>query len=131
LYFVPGRADAYWAWTIAQPRTAMLVGSIYIAATIYYLMLLRQHDWAVVQISMDGLFLFSLWLLAAAMIHWDSFQPYRILTLFWLLVYYLAPLLIPILNRLQAERIGPVHSDGLRIAPAWRVWLLARGVAYV
>src|SRR4030067_852977 len=45
LYLFPSSAGDYWAWEIAQPRTAMLVGSIYFATSIYYVLLSRQRGW--------------------------------------------------------------------------------------
>lgn len=132
LYFTPGAASRHWAWEIASPRSAMLVGGIYVAATLYYLLLLRQREWISVQSSLAGLVLFSLWLLAAAARHWERFHPYRPLTLIWLMAYYLPPLCVPILAQLQRERFGPACAEeGERISMAWRAWLWLRGIVYL
>lgn len=132
LYLYPGGAQNYWAWEIAQPRTAVLVGSIYFASTFYYLVLTRQREWLLLQNSLRYLFVFAAWLLVAAMFHWQSFFPYRILTLIWLVLYYLPLMAFPILNRLQAERFGNPDDDleGRYIASGWRAWLIVRAAIY-
>jgi hypothetical protein len=131
LYLYPSGAARYWAWTVGEPRTAMLIGSIYFVSTIYYMFLFRQTDWLRLTMSLRSLFVVAAWLLVAAMFHWDSFYPYRPLTLIWLGAYYLPLFFLPILFRLQRERFGEISDHGgRRIAPAWRVWLRARGAAY-
>jgi len=131
LYFLPNTSNDFWAWEVAQPRSAMLIGGIYVAAVLYYLLLLRQRDWIAVQSSMAGLVLFSLWLLAGAALHWPLFHSYRLLTLIWLAAYYVPPLFVPILSRLQAERFPQNLGRGQRIAVGWRVWLWLRGGVYL
>ena len=128
----PSGAPGYWAWTVSEPRTAMLIGSIYFVSTIYYVILFRQRDWLRIEMSLRSLFIFAGWLLVAAMFHWDTFFPYRATTLAWLVASYLPLFFVPILFRLQAERSG-VDDDagGVRIARGWQVWLRARGVVYL
>jgi hypothetical protein len=131
LVVVPGRASEYWAWEIAQPRTAVLVGSIYFASTFYYLLLVRQRDWLLVQSSLRSLFVVAAWLLVAAMFHWRSFFPYRIMTLLWLITYYLPLFAFPIVNRLQTERFGRAEKpEGRQITRGWRVWLILRAAIF-
>lgn len=131
LYVVPSLAKDYWAWEITQPRTAMLVGSIYLASTLAYLVLLRQRIWSLVAINLRSLFVVSAWLLVAAMFHWQVFFPYRIMTLPWLITYYLPLFAVPILTRLQAGRAqGPEEIEGRRITRGWRAWLVLRAAIY-
>ena len=121
LYLYPSGAGDYWAWEVAQPRTAMLVGSIYFATSIYYVLLSRQRDWLLLQSSLRSLFVVAAWLLVAAMFHWQSFFPYRIMTLLWLVTYYLPLMAFPILNRLQAERGGNAEKPaGRQVTSGWR-----------
>lgn len=132
LYLYPGGAGDYWAWEIAQPRTAMCVGAIYFASAFYYLLLLRQRQWHLLKNSLRSLFVVAAWLLLAAMFHWDAFFSYRILTLSWLGAYYLPLMAIPILFKLQAERVGDTADPaGRRVGAGWRAWLIVRGVIYL
>ncbi|HLF82070.1 MAG TPA: hypothetical protein VI410_09895 [Anaerolineales bacterium] len=131
LYLFPSSAGDYWAWEIAQPRTAMLVGSIYFATSIYYVLLSRQREWLLLQSSLRSLFVVAVWLLVAAMFHWQSFFPYRLMTLIWLITYYLPLMSFPILNRLQAERGGNAEKPaGRQIIRGWRTWLILRAAIY-
>jgi len=130
LYFFPSGTDTYWTWPIPEPRSAILIGSAYLGAILYYVAALRQNDWQQVENGLGGLILFSLVLLAATMAHWDAFKPYHPITLVWLAFYYGGPFLAPIFYRLQIERMGAASDEGIKVAPAVRAWLIARGVFY-
>lgn len=131
LYLYPGGAGDYWAWTIAEPRTAMLVGAIYFTCGMYYVVLARQQEWLQLKASLRSLFVVAAWLLIAGMFHWEDFYPYRALTLTWLGAYYLPLFAIPILFRLQRDRFGAQEDPtGTRMAGGWRGWLIVRAVIY-
>jgi hypothetical protein len=130
LYFLPGQNATYWAWVIPNPRSAMLIGAPYIAATAYYILVLRQNDWSQAQNGMGGLVVFALALLFATMAHWQAFRPYHPTTLAWLILYYAGPLLFPIIYRLQVARSGPAREAAGLVSPAWHTWLVARGCVY-
>jgi hypothetical protein len=51
LVLYPRAAGDFWAWEIAQPRTAVLVGAIYFASAFYYGMLSTQRRWLPIQAS--------------------------------------------------------------------------------
>jgi len=131
LYLFPTHAADYWAWTVAEPRTAMLIGSVYFVPTIHYTLLMREREWLLVQTTLRSLFVVAAYLLVVAMFHWETFYPWRPLTLSWLFSYYLPLLFLPILFRLQTERFGVAEdAGGRRITPAWHAWLKVRAVAY-
>jgi hypothetical protein len=131
LYFFPSGTDTYWAWTILQPRSAILIGAGYVGAIAYYVMLLRQNDWRQAQNGLGGLVTFCTVLLIATMLHWDAFKAYHFTTLVWLLFYYVGPLVIPIFYVLQ-QSTSPVSAVAptIELGPAWRRWLVVRGLFY-
>lgn len=129
LYFYPSGAGNYWAWEIGQPRTAVLIGSIYLIATLHYFFLTRQKEWLLIRSTLISLFLVAAWLLVAAMIHWDSFFSYRFFTLNWLVSYYFPLFAVPLVFRLQNERFGE-NLQGEHLSQGWRTWLLIRGAIY-
>jgi hypothetical protein len=129
LYFYPGGAGNYWAWEISQPRTAVLIGSIYLAATFDYIVLTRQKEWLLIRSTLFSLFLVAAWLLVAAMLHWNSFYPYRFFTLSWLAAYYFPLFAVPLVFRIQDERFRE-NLQGDHLSQGWRTWLLIRGVVY-
>jgi len=130
LYLYPMGAPSYWAWTVAVPRTAMLIGSIYFVSTLYYIYLYRQTEWLRVELSLRSLFVVAAWLLVAAMFHWTSFYPYRPLALAWLAAYYLPLFFLPILFRLQQEQFGDPVPPPPWIGAGWRLFLRLRALAF-
>ena len=130
LYVLPSATSTYWAWNIANPRSAILIGCAYVGATVYYVLALRENDWLQVRYGLGGLIIFSLVLLVATALHWDRFKAYHPTTLVWLGFYYAGPLLIPILSRIQTERVPGGPDTGQRIGPSWRRWLIARAIFY-
>jgi hypothetical protein len=129
LYFYPSGAGNYWAWEIGQPRTAVLIGSIYLIATLHYFLLTRQKEWLLIRSTLISLFLVAAWLLVAAMIHWDAFYPYRFYTLNWLVSYYFTLFAVPLVFRIQGERFRE-NLQGEHLSQGWRTWLLIRGAIY-
>jgi hypothetical protein len=81
LYVLPSATLTYWAWNIANPRSAILIGSAYVAATVYYILVLRENDWLQVRYGLGGLNIFSLALLVATAMHWERFKAYHPTTL--------------------------------------------------
>src|SRR5919199_2254505 len=120
LYAFPSATSIYWAWNIADPRSAILIGSAYAGATVYYVLLFRANDWSQVRYGLGGLIVFSLVLLIATAVHWDLFKAYHPTTLVWLGFYYAGPLLVPIISRIQTERVPGVPDAGPHIKPSWR-----------
>ncbi|MDQ3864303.1 MAG: hypothetical protein M3317_12560 [Actinomycetota bacterium] len=130
LYVFPSATSIYWAWNIANPRSAILIGSAYAGATVYYVLLFRANDWMQVRYGLGGLIVFSLVLLAATALHWHLFKAYHPTTLVGLGFYYAGPLLVPIFARMQTERVPSVPETGRQIKAAWRRWLIARAIFY-
>jgi hypothetical protein len=130
LYLLPSATSIYGAWNIANPRSSILIGAVYVAAIVYILLVLRENDWLQVRYRLGAFIVFSLVLLGATAVHWESFKAYHPATLAWLAFYYSAPLLIPLISRLQIEPAGSAAITGPQITRGWRVWLIARGIFY-
>ena len=130
LYVLPSATPTYWAWNIGNTRSAILIGCAYVGATVYYVLALRENDWLQVRYGLGGLIVFSLVLLGATALHWERFKAYHPTTLVWLGFYYAGPLLIPILSRIQTERVPSGPDTGPQIGPPWRRWLIARAIFY-
>src|SRR5947209_6099838 len=77
LCLLPGSTDAYWMWTMRDPRSAVLVGAVYAGATVYYTLALRSNDWTQATGGLDGIFTVSALLLLAVALHWDIVRPYH------------------------------------------------------
>ncbi|MDQ3865026.1 MAG: hypothetical protein M3317_16305, partial [Actinomycetota bacterium] len=130
LYLLPSMTPIYWAWNIANPRSSILIGAVYVAAFAYILLVLRENDWLQVRYRLGAFIVFSLVLLGATAMHWESFKAYHPTTLAWLAFYYSAPLLVPLISRLQTEPAENAAITGPQITHGGRVWLIARGIFY-
>jgi hypothetical protein len=91
--------------------------------------ILRSNDWSLARNGVGGLIVFSLVLLAATMLHWTRLRPYHPTTLVWLAIYYVPPLALPILFRIQQLHAMP-ELDTHAVAPAWQKWIVGRSVVY-
>jgi hypothetical protein len=130
LYLLPSTTFVYWAWNIANPRSSILIGAVYVASIAYILLVLRENDWLRVRYRLGAFIVFSLVLLGATAKHWESFKAYHPTTLAWLAFYYSAPLLIPLISWLQIGPAGGAAITGPQITRGWRVWLIARWIFY-
>jgi len=87
-----------------------------------------------VRLGLGGLVIFSLVLLVATMIHWETFRDYHLVTLVWLVFYYSGPVLVPIAARKQkAFSARPIVAAGDTdrvLQQPWRTWLPIRGIGY-
>ena len=131
LFFLPAQTASYWAWVIPHPRSSLLIGAAYVGAIAYYLLALLENDWEQVRNGMGGLIVFCLVLLFATLMHWETFRPYQVTTLVWLMFYYVGPFLVPIVYRLQAQGAGLASSQAARTPLGWRAWMALRAFSYL
>ncbi len=129
LFIFPNQTGVFWVWDTGHSRSSMLIGSVYLAATFYYFFILRENEWLQAQNGLGGIIIFALVLLFATMVHWDDFKSYRLTTLIWLIIYYAAPLVFPIIARLQLGK-GEAASQGAMLASPTQTWLMGRGLFY-
>src|SRR5262245_47607426 len=106
LFIFPADTAVYGPWVFLNPRSALLISAAYIGAAAYYILVLRDNDWAQTEGGMGGLVVYSLVLIAAMMLHWDQFRPYHPATILYFIFYYAGVFLVPIFPRLQNERLG-------------------------
>jgi hypothetical protein len=126
----PAHTAVFWMWAMSDPRSAVLVGAVYIGASIYYILALRLNDWEQTKAGVEGTFIVSAVLLAAVAIDWERVRPYHVMTLVWLTAYYVPLFLIPILFR-REEDLKPAPGGDKTIGGGWRGWLIVRGALYL
>ncbi len=131
LYFFPGSTEAYWAWVVHHPRSAILIGAAYLGAIAYYALVLKMNDWSQTQNGMGGLIIFCSVLLIATMAHWNQFRMYYVTTLVWLIFYYVGPFMVPIAYRKQNAGMPLQSPSDQSIGKFWRGWLAIRGYLYL
>jgi hypothetical protein len=137
LYLLPTRTDSLFAWTIAPPFTAMLLGCAYIGGIRYFVGVLRARSWHRIWTGMPAVLGFASLACAATFLHFDRFHFARLdfgrlASITWLVLYVTTPVLILILIVLNAPRDPRTPEDGDLVIPSgMRVLLGVVGVAAV
>jgi hypothetical protein len=131
LFVFTGRTGTYFAWTIANPLAAAFLGAGYWASVSIEALSGRQRLWANARIAVPAVFVFTVLTLAATLMHLGQFHlggkfatGTRLVTVAWIAIYVLVPLLMLIVLAVQARAPGvdPPRSAGL---PAWIYAVLA------
>jgi hypothetical protein len=124
LYFLPGLADAHYAWSIKPPVNAAFIGAGFLAGTLATgLVLATATRWRTFSTLPPALWVLASTLLAATIIHEDRFRWDYPPTWVWALVYASVPLAVPLLvarQRHGAEAEPPADPAlrGVRVLSA-------------
>jgi hypothetical protein len=120
LYLFSDRTDEWFAWTIAPPVTACFFGACFAATLVIEVLSLRQPAWAPIRVNALAIFVFSALTLAATLMHLDKFHltadraatpQAQAAAWFWLIVYIVVPLALPVLMLLQERAPGADAPD--------------------
>ena len=131
LFVFTGRTGTFFAWTIANPLAAAFLGAGYWASVSIEVLAGRQRVWANARIAVPTVFVFTVLTLMATLIHLGQFHlggrfaiGTRIVTVAWIAIYVLVPLLMLIVLAVQARTRGidPPRSAPL---PVWLYGVLA------
>ena len=120
LYFLPGRTDTYFSWTINPPLTAAFLGAGYLASFILEILSARERVWANARVAVPAVWVFTFLTLLVTLVHFDRFHfnaPQLITvigTWFWLLVYTGVPIIMGFAWILQVRGPG---TDPSRLSP--------------
>jgi len=90
LFFLPGLAADWWAWTI-PPFNSRFVGAVYIAAYLPLLLFWAVPRWKPGRLILWMILTFTSLVLLTMIIHWDAFEWGRLATflVFWPLYIFL------------------------------------------
>ena len=122
----PGSTDRLFSWTIDVPLTAAYLGACYWTAALFTLLAARERVWARVRAVMPGILVAGTLILAATLIHLDTFAMETVRGRLWLLLYAGLPpgvLLLLALQRRQPGTDPPVQ----RPIERWAAIALALG----
>ena len=131
LFVFTGRTGTFFAWTIVNPLAAAFLGAGYWASVSIEALASRQPVWANARIAVPAVFAFTVLTLVATLMHLGQFHlgaqfgtGTRIVTVAWIAIYVLVPVLMLIVLVVQARTPGvdPPRSAGL---PAWMYAVLA------
>src|SRR6516165_11019432 len=126
LFVFTGRTATFFAWTIVNPLAAAFLGAGYWASVAIEALAGRQKLWANARIAVPTVFVFTVLTLAATLLHLGQFHlggqfatGTRIVTVAWIAIYVLVPVLMLVVLAVQARTPG---TDPPRSAPL-PVWL--------
>lgn len=131
LYLAPGQAEEHYAWPLAPRASAAFLGAGYMAGVVATaLVLLVARAWREFRMLAPALFVLSVGLLAATLIHADRFRWDYAPTWVWTGVYAGVPVGLAVLWRRQergAAPAPPAHPAlrGVRVASVILGCLLA------
>ncbi|WP_374687564.1 hypothetical protein [Promineifilum sp.] len=137
LFVLPDRTDTLAAWPIKPPLTAATLGAAYLGAFFLAFLAARQTIWARARIAFPAIFIISVLLLIATLLHLDRFHfnhPAaftRFLAWLWLVAYALFPVVMPLALLIQLRQPG---TDPPRVAPLpgwYRALLVVQGIICV
>src|SRR5450432_746060 len=125
LFFVYATAAPMWAWDI-KPFNAGFMGAIYLASFTTVLLLFIVGRWTPARLALPMLFTFTAVVLVVSLFNLDRFHFDRWVTWVWFALYIIVP--IDSLYHLWLyRRLAPAQSAAT--PPAWRVYLIAQGIA--
>lgn len=130
LYGFPGETDRLWAWPVAPELTALTMGGGYLAGALFFVRATRSRRWHEMAVGILGASLLSVLLLLATLLHWDRFSHGNAAFWVWLVVYVVAPVLLPGLWLVNGRRDPGSVEPGTRVVPR-PVRLLVGGAGVV
>jgi len=143
LFVFTERTDTFFAWTIVNPLAAAFLGGSYWASFSIEALAGRQTVWANARIAVPAVLVFTSLTLTATLIHLAKFHlgsqfaaGTRFVTVAWIVIYALVPVLMVIVLVVQARIPGsdPPRAAALPgwvyvILPVHAVVLLGLGIA--
>jgi MFS family permease len=129
LFFFSDRTNEWFAWTIAPPLSAAFFGACFGSTLVVEILSLRQAAWAPIRLNALAIFVFASLTLAATLIHLDKFHlqgdnaatfQAQAAAWFWLVVYIVVPLALPVLMVLQERAPGADRPDRWPVPPTLR-----------
>ena len=128
LVVLPTRTEALFAWTIAPPFTAMLLGAAYVGGIVYFVGVLRLRWWHEVKYGIPAVFVFATLLGIATLLHWDKFHAGHLSFIVWATLYATTPVLIVIVWIVNSAAATRSATDGAQDRHDVRIPLLARAL---
>lgn len=131
LFAFTGRTGSFFPWTIANPLAAAFLGGCYWAAVPIEALAGRQPLWANARIAVPAVFVFTVLTLTVTLMHLGQFHlgagfpaGTRIITVAWIAIYVLVPVLMLIALAVQMRAPGADPPRSARL-PTWMYPLLA------
>ncbi len=125
LYLFPATTGRFFAWEIASPLTAALMGAGYLGGAYFFGRVLTAPRWHHAGGGFPAVVVFTIIMLATTLIHWDTFDPGHWPFWVWLALYSLTPLLVTLAWARNRRRDPQTPEPGDVMLPHSAGWVLA------
>jgi hypothetical protein len=130
LYIFPDRTADHFAWTIDSHVTAMLIGAGYMAGIYFFSRVMLAHEWHRVAQGYLPITGFTVFMLAATLLHLDRFHQGQFEYYVWLIVYIITPVLVPaVWWRQRGEFSSALTLDDILVRDSTLIVLRLVGLA--
>lgn len=132
LYFLPGETGRLFAWEITSPLTAALMGAGYLGGAYFFARLLGERRWHRVAAGFPPVAVFTAAMLAATLLHWQTFDPGHWVFLVWLVIYIITPVVVPLVWWHNRRRDPGAAEPGDVVVPraaGVALWVVGVGLA--
>ena len=94
LYFRTAETGELFAWKIAAPMTAMMLGSAYLGGAYFFLRVALAQRWHHVGVGFIPVATFASFMGVATLLHWSKFNQGHISFIAWFVLYFTTPFLV-------------------------------------
>lgn len=122
LYGLPGRTTDLFAWTIRPDMTPVLMGAGYGAGVYFFYRVATGDEWHRVAPVLPGIAVFTWFMAAATVLHWENFNHDHHTFYLWVILYAVTPVLVPAVWAVNRRTDpGEASTDGVRLPRVARV----------
>jgi hypothetical protein len=113
LYLWPSDTGRLFAWPIAPPITALILGSVYLGGAYFFVRAARANRWHTIKAGFPPVATFSTLMGITTIVHWDKFTHSHVAFWLWAGLYFTTPFLVAgvwMMNRRLEDRTRSPHE---------------------
>ena len=131
LYFWPSADDTarLFAWRIVPGFTSMVLGSVYLGGSYFFLRALRATQWHTVGGGFIPVGLFASLMGVATITHWDKFIHTNVAFWLWAALYFTTPFLVFAMWFLNRREQSATTADDLLLSRSTALLIGVLGIA--
>ncbi len=131
LYFFPSAKDTahLFAWRISPPFTPMLLGSVYLGGSYFFMRAARATEWHRVAGGFLSVGLFATLMGIATIVHWNKFIHSNVAFWLWGALYFTTPFLVFGVWFFNQREESKTRPDDLVLSPVAATVIAVLGVA--
>ena len=130
LYGLPHRTEQLFAWTINPEMTPLIMGAGYGTGVYFFYRVVTIDEWHRVAPVFPGIAVFTWFMAAATLLHWENFNHTHVTFYAWTFLYVVSPVVVPgiwLLNRRTDPRTR--EHESLEMPRLLRAGAALSGVA--